>query len=272
MPNKGSAAESGDHRAASPAVDRALTILETLVASDAPMTLTALAHAAGVPVATCASIMQTLEARGYTARRVVGRSHLWRATLRLNGLSAELARKLDISAIADPYLKQLVQSTGMAAHLGALEGATVIYVAKASAPGMVQFNTYPGKTAPFFQTALGRAIAAYLPDDRIAALLKQVQPGTGPGGKRRSAAQMRALLGEIRDRGYAVEDEEEDANIGCVAAPYFDALGQVIGSVGVTGFVDRVRGANLQPIAQAVLAQSRALSEELSGAVTEPAR
>lgn len=267
MVDEGSA---GNERAASPAVDRALTVLETLVASDAPMTLTALAHQAGIPVATCAAIMQTLEARGYTARRIVGRSHLWRPTLRINALSAELSRKLDIAAIADPYLKRLVQATGMAAHLGALDGANVIYVAKASAPGMLQFNTYTGKTAPFFNTALGRAIAAHLPPERLAPLLDGVRPGTGPAAKRRSASQLRGVLEEIRDAGYAVESEEEDANIGCVAAPYFDAQGQVIGSVGVTGFVDRISGKNLAKVAAAVVTESRGLSAELSGAVPEP--
>lgn len=260
-------------RAVSPAVDRALTILETLVAADAPMTLTALARAAGIPVATCASIMQTLESRGYTSRRIVGRSHLWRPTLRLSGLAAELARKLDVAAIADPYLKRLVDATGMAAHIGALEGTAVVYVAKASAPGMVQFNTYPGKTVPFFQTALGRAIASQLPPERVTPLLHSAKPGSGPAGQRRTLTQMRALLDEIRERGYAVESEEEDAGIGCVAAPYFDALGQVVGSVGVTGFAERIRGAKLKGVAGAVLSESRALSAELAGAVSqEPVR
>jgi IclR family acetate operon transcriptional repressor len=263
-------AQSRPERAPSPAVDRSLTILETLVAADVPMTLTALAQTTGIPLATCASIVQTLELRGYAARRVVGRSHFWRPTLKLNGLAAELVRKVDLSALAQPFLRRLVDATGMAAHVGVLEGALVIYVAKVGTPGMIQFNTYPGKTAPFNLTALGRAIAAHLPDERLAPLLTQLKRGAGPNARSTRAEDLRAELARIRQAGYAVEDEEEDAGIGCVAAPYFDAHGQVAGSVGVTGFADQVRGDHLSPVAAAVKEQSRLLTRELSYGVENP--
>ncbi len=256
-----------DSRAASPAVDRALTILETLVAADAPMTLTALARVAGVPLATCASIMHTLEARGYAARRVVGRSHFWRPTLRLSGLAAQLGRKADAADLAQPHLARLVQTTNLPAHIGTLEGNLVLYVAKIAAPGMVQFNTYPGKTAPFNLTALGRAIAAYLPEAELRPKLKNLPSGTGPNAARPNVAQLRRLLAEVRERGYAVEDQEEDPDISCVAAPYFDAQGDVIGSIGVTGFVDQVLGANRKHVVTEVLDAAAALTREWSGTV-----
>jgi DNA-binding IclR family transcriptional regulator len=254
-------------RAPSPAVDRALTILETLVTSESPLTLTALAAAAGVPLATCASIVQTLEQRGYAARRVVGRSHFWRPTLKLNGLAAELVRRVDLSTLAQPFLRRLVEETQMPAHIGVLEGTLVIYAAKVGAPGMVQFNTYPGKTAPYNLTALGRAIAAYLPEERLTPLLSHLVTGSGPRAKRVSEQEMRAELAAIRERGFSVEDEEEDAGIGCVAAPFFDAHDQVVGSIGVTGFVDEVRGGKLDKNAAAVLRQSRELSREMASGI-----
>src|ERR1700754_3669590 len=181
-------------RPPSPAVDRALTILEILVAAEEPMTLTALAQAAGVPLATCAAIAQTLEQRGYASRTVVGRSHFWRPTLKLSGLAAQLDRKVDLSSITQPFLRRLVDDTGMAAHIGVLEGALVIYVAKVGAPGIVQFNTYPGKTAPFNLTALGRAVAAYLPEADLAPLLKKLVRGGGPNAEPPTPAHMRAKL------------------------------------------------------------------------------
>ncbi|MEJ3658086.1 IclR family transcriptional regulator [Actinomycetes bacterium KLBMP 9759] len=255
-------------RPPSPAVDRALTILEALVAADAPMTLTALAQEAGVPLATCAAIAQTLEMRGYASRTVVGRSHFWRPTMKLNGLAAQLDRKVDLSSMTQPYLRTLVDATGMAAHVGVLEGALVIYVAKVGAPGIVQFNTYPGKTAPFNLTALGRAIAAHVPEAELATLLERMVPGSGPKAGPATVAHMRTLLAEVRDLGYAVEDEEEDAGIGCVAAPFFDAQGAVAGSIGVTGWVERVRGESRAEVAAAVTAQARRLTELAAGSGT----
>jgi DNA-binding IclR family transcriptional regulator len=76
------------HAPASPSVDRALTVLEALVGAGEGLTLSALARATGIPLATTASIVYTLEQRGYAARRVVGRSHFWRLTARLSELAA----------------------------------------------------------------------------------------------------------------------------------------------------------------------------------------
>jgi DNA-binding IclR family transcriptional regulator len=78
-------------RPASPSVDRALTVLETLVAAGDGLTLSALSRTTRIPLATTASIVYTLEQRGYATRRVVGRSHFWRATVRLYELGAPLA-------------------------------------------------------------------------------------------------------------------------------------------------------------------------------------
>lgn len=250
-------------KAPAPAVDRALTILETLVTSDEPLTLTALAANAGIPLATCASIMRTLELRGYTARRVVGRSHFWRPTLKLNGLAAEMMRGVDLGQLAQPFLQELVERCQMAAHVGILEGDMVVYAAKVAAPGMVQVNTYPGKRVQFNVTALGMAVAAHLPADQLATLLTDVRPGSGPRARRVSVGAMRAELAKVRERGYAIEVEEEEAGIGCIAAPIFDADRHVLGSVGVTGFVDHVRGTRLRSNAKAVLRAARALSQEL---------
>ncbi|WP_246271623.1 helix-turn-helix domain-containing protein [Amycolatopsis acididurans] len=78
-------------RPASPSVDRALTVLEALVSAGDGMTLSGLSRATRIPLATTASIVYTLEERGYATRRVVGRSHFWRATSRLYELAAPLA-------------------------------------------------------------------------------------------------------------------------------------------------------------------------------------
>lgn len=256
--------DSNPDRAPSPAVDRTLTVLEMLAASETPMTLSALAAAAGVPLATCASIVQTLERRGYAARRVVGRSHFWRLTMKLNGLAAELGRRVDLPSLAQPFLRRLVDETRMPAHIGVLEGDLVIYAAKVGAPGMVQFNTYPGKTAPYNLTALGRAIAAHLPEDQLEPLLSRLAPGAGPRAKRVSMLDLRTRLATVRELGYAVEDEEEDAGIGCIASPFFDAQDNVVGSIGITGFADQVRGANLARNAKSVVRMGRELSREMT--------
>lgn len=250
-------------RPPSPAADRTLTVLETLVAAEQPLTLTALAKAARIPLATCAAIVATLEGRGYAQRRVVGRSHYWRPTLRLYGLGAALMRSLNLGAVAHPHLRRLCDELQLPAHLGVLDGQTVVYAAKVAPPGFVQFNTYAGKVAPFHLTALGRAIVAYLPPDEVALLLDRLPPGHGPKARGNDPRWLLDQLAQTRVRGYAVEDEEEQAQIGCVAAPVFDAEERVAGAVGVTGFAREVVGERLATVVAVLLREARRLSEKL---------
>ncbi|MFE9693848.1 IclR family transcriptional regulator [Micromonospora sp. NPDC005806] len=268
MPEQVGAAD----RAPSPAVDRALTVIERLVAADEELTLTALAKATRIPLATCASIVYTLERRGYAARRVVGRSHFWSPTLRLYGLASQLVRKVDLSSVAQPEMRALADELEMPVHIGVLDGASVVYVAKAATAGFIQFDTYPGKVSPFNLTALGRAIAAYLPEGELEALLPRLVPGRGPAAGDSSEEAFRKLLDDVRGRGYAVEDEEEQAEVACVAAPFFDAQGRVAGSVGVTGFARDLRGKRRKAAAAGLVRLAAEVSRRLgcpSGALPE---
>jgi IclR family KDG regulon transcriptional repressor len=238
-------------------------VLETLVDAEDGLTLTALARRTGIPLATCAAIVHTLEHRGYATRKVVGRSHFWRPTLRLYGLAAALVRKVDLSSLAQPELRLLADTLSMPAHVGVLDGASVVYVAKAATAGFIQFDTYPGKMAPFNLTALGKAIAAQLPEDELAPLLDQLVQGSGPKAAAATADAFRRQLEAVRERGFAVEDEEEQAGISCVAAAFFAAEGRVAGSIGVTGFAGDLTGDRVTTFGDLVAEQAARISAKL---------
>lgn len=233
-------------REPSPAVGRALTVLETLVESPDGLTLTALSKATGIPLATCAGVVYTLEQRGYAARKVVGRSHFWRPTMSLYGLAVRLVRRGDLTTVAQQEMQELALELEMPVHIGVLTGSTVVYVSKATHPGFIQFNTSVGKIAPFNLTALGRAIAASLPAEELAPLLDHLADGAGPKGTPAVVDDFTALLDRVRKQGYAVESEEEQADIACVARVFFDHDGHPAGAVGVTGFARDLKGAALR--------------------------
>ncbi|WP_419992577.1 IclR family transcriptional regulator [Streptomyces boninensis] len=261
--------DQGSSKPPSPAADRTLTILETLVRAEEPLILTALAKKADIPLATCAAIVQTLEQRGYAARKVIGRSHYWRPTLALYGLSAQLIRRLDLPTVSQSSLRTLAEETGLPAHVGVLDGPKVVYVAKAAPPGrFIHFNTHPGKVASFNLTALGKAIAAYLPPDELAPLLDHLAAGAGPKAHGLDTRPLLDELAETRVRGYAIEDEEEEADIACVAAPLFDSEEKVVGSVGVTGFARELKDDRLEAAIEALKREGQSISERLGYART----
>jgi IclR family transcriptional regulator, KDG regulon repressor len=237
-----------------PAVERTLRVLELMAGEQSALTLSEIAQRTGIPTASCHAILNTLEANGYAAREVIGRSHYWQATLALYHLGAALVNRLGITEVALPHLRALAETVRCPAHLGVLERKDVMYVAKAPAPVFIQFGTYTGKASPFHLTALGRAIAAYSPAERQAQLLE--------GLPERFAR----ILAETRERGYAVEDSEENEGVGCVAAPVHDVDGEVCASVGITGFSAELFVDGKVPTATAVLDAAAAVSAELGHA------
>jgi IclR family transcriptional regulator, KDG regulon repressor len=258
-------------RSPSPAVARTLTVLETMVSSEEELTLTALAKQANIPLATCASIVYTLEQRDYATRRIVGRSHFWGPTLKLYGLATQLVRKVDLSSIAQQEMRAVADTLGMPVHIGVLTGASVVYVAKAAMPGFIQFDTYPGKVAPYNLTALGKAIAAHLPETELRPLLSQRTTGGGPKARPLTTEEFLAELARVRKRGYAVEDQEEQADIACVAAPLFDATGQVAGAVGVTGFAKDLTGKKRKTAQTELVELGRTISRRLGADLSSTA-
>ena len=244
-------------------MDRTLTVLETLVRSDSDLTLTALAKQTAIPLATCASIVYSLERRGYASRRIVGRSHFWTATMALYGLAVQLTRNVDLATIAQEEMQEVADELRMPVHIGVLNGPSVIYVAKASSPGMIQFDTYPGKMAPYNLTALGRAIAAFLPATELDPLLDQLEVGGGPKARRGGRKEFLVMLEQVRSYGYAVEDEEDEANIACVAAPFFDVEGHVAGAVGVTTLAATLTTEIVLPVATKLRALAALISDRL---------
>lgn len=256
----GTGHEKRPRKSKAPAADRTLTILELLTESETPLSLTEISTRADVPLASCSAIMRTLEARGYAVERANGRTHHWQPTLAIYRLGAQLIARLGLAEAAQPHLEQLAEELGLPAHAGVLEDDQVIYLAKAAGPSFVQFHTFVGRAVPFGRTALGKAIAAQLPEARQRALV-----GSGRGAAR-ALEDLRASAAS----GYAVEDEEEYEGIACVAAPVFDATGRCCGGISVTGFRADVLGhGRREPVLAAVRRKAAEISADL-GAPPEP--
>lgn len=244
----------------SASADRTLLVLEQLVDAEGPLTLTELAARSGVPLATCSVVMSTFEERGYAQRTVVGRSHLWRPTLRVYELGMTTLRHIELGSDSESVLAELRDSIGLPAHLGVLDGASIVYVARAVTRSIVQFNTYPGRMAPFNLTAIGKAVAAFRPAAQREELIARAVPGSGPNAATDIDATLRAELDGVRVRGFAIENQEEEAGVGCIAAPVIGSDGLSVAAIGVTGLVDQLLGDRFDEITRSVMSAAGALS------------
>jgi DNA-binding IclR family transcriptional regulator len=217
-------------------VQRAIQILRLLAASGQRPGLADLAEQIGIAKPTVHALLRTLEAEGLVAQdRQTGKYVLGPGLLALGNAFLE-THELRMRSLT--WADLLATRTGEAVWVGVLTGDHVLVVHHAFRPeGAVQILEV-GASIPWHTCALGKAIVAFLPEERQAGLLAEpLAPLTGrsivdPAG-------LSGQLAQVRTAGYAREDQESTLGDAGIAAPVFDRCG-LAGAIGVVGPVERL--------------------------------
>ena len=207
-------------------VERAFGLLELLVADDgAPQGLTQLASASGLPLPTVHRLMSTLTASGYV-RREKSRYSLGPRLVRLGEAASR-----SFGVWARPSLRKLVELTGETANLAMLDGDSVVYVAQAPSPHSMRMFTEPGRRVLPHCTGVGKALLAELSPEAARAVLIRAGMPAQTDHTITDPDTMLAELAKIREQGYALDDNEQEIGVRCVATAVPGAPGHVAISV-----------------------------------------
>lgn len=228
-----------DGRARAPgsvqSVDRAMDLLSALAGSDVPMGVGEVAEATGLPQGTAHRLLRSLQLRGYVRRDSSRKYSVGTAALRLG----EAAQR-SLARSARPYLAELVAFSGETANLAVMEGDDVVYVAQAPSPHTLRMFAEVGRHVPPHSTAVGKVLLAAMPPDRALALLRR----TGlPRRTERTVTDLEVFteeLGLTRERGWAVDEGEQELGVRCVAVPVGDA--RVVAAISLSGPSERFAG------------------------------
>jgi DNA-binding IclR family transcriptional regulator len=219
-------------------VERALALLQYLARHSGEHGVRALAIALHLSPSTTYRLLETLEARGFVHQnRQTDRYSIGVAAVQL-GIAALGA--LDLSAVAPPYLRDLVTATGESAFLAVLDDTEVVYLLKEEGRHAIRTTARLGSRRPLHCTGLGKALLAALPDVDAAALLARAGMPAWTAHTITDPAVLLAQLAEVRARGYATDREEVEEGLACVAAPIRDYRGATIAAISMAGPVARV--------------------------------
>jgi IclR family acetate operon transcriptional repressor len=177
-------------------------------------------------------ILRTLEDSGYVVRDEA--SAHYRLGPRLYTLGAASVQHEQLRWKALPPLQMLAEATGETAHIGILFGRDVVTVQLVEGRHAVRMHAYVGKRSPAHSSSLGKVLLAYFPEPEIdefvhGAGLEAMTPNTLVD----PAALKRHLL-EVRNQGYAIDHEERELGLRCVAAPITGHSGAVVAAVSVS--------------------------------------
>ncbi|PKU24669.1 IclR family transcriptional regulator [Telmatospirillum siberiense] len=244
--------------------DKTLEILVALgelgLKSDDGVRLTDLVEHTGHPRPTVHRLLGELRRFGFaTQDEASGR---YRLGPKLLVLSAQCLGGLDLRRIAQPFMRELVDDIGFMAHLGIMDKHWIVYIDKVESTQVVRIVSSIGQRREASTTAIGKAILAYSPRQVVDDLIGEGLPLRTP----RSIGTAEALFDELkrtRVRGFALDNEECDLGICCVAAPIFDHSGTVIAAISVTMMVSQVAGGDIERIGNTVAATALKISEGL---------
>jgi DNA-binding IclR family transcriptional regulator len=239
------------------AVERTLSVLEAL---GRPRPLAEIATQTGLPKPTVHRILQVLVARGFARDAEDG---VYAAGPRLLTVAGEALAELDLAGTARPILGALQRSVGGTVHLALRNGDEAFYVEKIEGSEPYRMASRVGSPLRLHSTGIGKAILAFLPPAERDELLARLPLEPRTPSTLVSVEALRAELERVRARGYAIDDEENEPGVRCVAAPVLDHQGRVAGGLSVSSLVYVLSLADAKRIAPEVVRAAAELSQEL---------
>jgi DNA-binding IclR family transcriptional regulator len=215
----------------------------------------------GLHRSTASRLAATLASVGYLAP--AGEPGRYRLAGKLAVLGELATSGGGVRRVALPYLTSLVEELGETGHLAVLEGNEAVTVEVVDGWHSVRMHSWVGKRSPAHCSSMGKALLAGRSADDIGELYP------GPALEARTAntitdpARLKRCLAEVRRLGYAVDREELEVHLCCVAAPVFDRTGRVVASISVSGPASRIHEAGVASIAPAVCRAAWQISERL---------
>lgn len=242
-------------------LDRAFHILDVIAESEDGFGLPDVAERTQLHKSTAHRLLMVLESARFVERDAVSGNYRLGSRVMELGLSA--AAHLDVYKVARPHLQTLMEETGETAHLAVLRDREVVTLMTVESRQTLRAPRAAGARTPAYCTSLGKAMLAYLQprelDDYVNDTAFQAfTPKTGI-----TAERFQSEIRATRRRGYAIDDEEWELGLRCLAAPVRDGGSGVIAAIGISGPVFRIGRKRLPLLARAVTSTAANISEAL---------
>lgn len=221
----------------SSSVERAFAILEFLNSSKRGWNISEISRSLGLPKSSTHVLTSTLSDLGYIRKYQARRFQL---SPKMYGLGRRTLSATPLPEVALAPMHWAVQRTKLTAHVGILEKSQVVFVQKVDGPSIIKFDTYLGKCSEIHCTGLGKALLAFQPENVMASTLDGYTFNRFTKNTLASKSAFLEELAHVKKVGYALDNEEEELGIRCLAVPVLCASG-VSAAVSFTGTTTQVR-------------------------------
>lgn len=242
-----------------PALRKGFDILN-LVARRPGIAFTDIRKELDLPKSSAHTLLVTLKTVGALFQQADGGYVLG---LRLFELGSMAAIQRNVTDAAVPILRQLAHDVQLTCHLGVLEGSEAVYLAKLECEQPIRISSWVGKRVSLYSSSLGKSLLAWRAEAEIDVLLANVEwvqklPKTIP-----DLAAYKQSLASVRERGWAIDDEEDVRNLRCLGAPIHDMSGKVVAAISMAGTTFQIDDSRIEQLTTRLLQASGDISREL---------
>ena len=234
---------------------RGLDVIELV--AQGPITLGDLADRLGLTRSTTHRLASALADRRYLT--FVPRSG-YSLGPKLLELGFRVRNELDLPRVAAPHLERLALLTEDTVHLGILDQGRVLYLDKITGKRRVNLSSRVGEVQPVPSTGLGKALLLDLDEKDWTHFFRAASSSTRP---LLSLNEWLARMRKYAQAGYALDLEENEDQVRCVAAPLRDVAGRIVGAISVASAAQYMSDERVQALTSDVVETARRISEDL---------
>ncbi len=240
-------------------IDRLFDIIEVLSEHPRGMALTDLACRAGLHASTTHRLLASLSDRGYVQKDAG--SGKYRLTIRMFEIGSRVVNGMNLLSVSRPYLEHLAELTGETIHLVVRDGNEVVYLYKEDTrDSIVRMGSFVGLRSPMYCTGVGKSILAYLPESEVFDIWRHTAVTRFTAHTIVEYSDLIADLVRTRQQGWAVDREEHELGVLCVAAPVLDFRQAPIGAISISAPSARMSEEKIIFGAKAVCSCAKAIS------------
>jgi len=201
-------------------LERAVSVLEVLSESEAPLSLAEICHRMNLHKSTAHRSLMVLERSALIERTPENR---FRLGLKLYELGNRAVEQIDLRARVYPFFRRLAMDVRETVHLGVLQKTSVVYVDKVEPNRRICMSSKIGSSNPVYCTSMGKAMLAFQPEETIEKIVSSIRFTRYTPKTLCSREKLFEHLETVRRRGYAIDDEEIELGVRCIGAPIFNA-------------------------------------------------
>ncbi|KYG29307.1 IclR family transcriptional regulator [Alkalihalobacillus trypoxylicola] len=242
-------------------VDRALRIVDLFTESTQELKLTEISQALNLHKSTVHGLLKTLAYHGYIEQDK--ESEKYRLGLRFLEKGTNVLNHLDVRRIARPHIEKIANQFGETTHLALLEEGEAVYIDKIEGQSAIVMYSRIGKRAPIYCTAIGKVLVSQKDDNYLTSLSKTQTYHIYTERTIKNEKEFLTAIQTAAENGYAVDHEELEVGLTCIAVPIYNNKNQVNAAISISGPTARLNKPKMEEIVFYLKSEAAIISKKL---------